>query len=110
MDDTCHEAQHAARSLKLHQRGPVCVEPVEDFWVDWEGGLEALLVVCVAALRRKLRALRAVEVGEGSRGHITLLERLGPCGWFEQPSPHDFEAFIGRSRCPGRFEPADHVA
>ena len=110
VDHRRHQAQHAARALELHQRGPVAVEPVEDLGVDRVGGLDALLVVAVPALGRELGSLRAIEVGEGARGHVALLEGVRPGERLEQPPPHDLEAFLGRRRPPRRLHPPDHVA
>src|SRR5438552_1694122 len=100
MDHRRHQAQHTARALELHQRGPVGIEPVEDLRMDWERSLDALLVVGVAALGRKFRALRAVEVRERARGYVTLLKMLRPRQRLEQAPPHDLEAFLGTRRPP----------
>jgi hypothetical protein len=69
-----------------------------------------LLVVGVAALGRKLRLLRAVEVGELPRDHVAVLELVGVGQGLEEPPAHDLEAFLGARRAPGRFDAPDHVA
>jgi hypothetical protein len=45
VDHRCHQAQHAARALKLDQRRPVGVQPVKHLRMDRVGCLEARLVV-----------------------------------------------------------------
>jgi hypothetical protein len=50
LDDGGHEEEDAAGALELDQGGPVGVEAVEDLGVDGVGGLDAFLVVGVAAL------------------------------------------------------------
>ena len=76
VDHRRHQAQHAAGALEFHQRGPVGVEAVEDLRVDRIGRLDAFLVVGVAALGRELLVLRPVEIGEGPRHHVAVLELL----------------------------------
>ena len=110
VDHHRHQAQHPARSLELHQGGPVGVQPVEDLRVDRVGGLHPPLVVSVAALRRELLVLGAVHVEEGPRhrvpGHelVLLNQRL------EQAAAHDLEALLGAGRPPGCLHAAHGVA
>ena len=99
VDHRRHQAQHAARALELHQRRPVGVEPVEDLRMDRVGRLDALLVVAVAALGRELRLLRAIEIGEGARGHVALLE-------LRRARRAARTAAGARSRSPPRRSPA----
>ena len=69
-----------------------------------------LLVIGVAALGRELLVLRPVEVREGPRHHVAVLElrRIGQR--LEQPPPHDLEALLGAGRTPRRLDAADHIA
>ena len=110
VDHRRHQAQHAARALEFHQRGPVGVEPVENLRVDRIRGLDPLLVVGVAALGRELLVLRAVEVGEGARDHVAVLELRWIGQRLEQPPPHDLKAFLGARRPPRGFDAAHDVA
>ena len=109
VDDRRHQPQHAARALELHQRRPVAVEPVEHLGVDGIGRPDALLVVGVPALGRKLLVLRPVVVRERA-GHdvpVLVLHLIGER--LEQPSPDDLEALLGAGRPPRRFDPPDDV-
>ena len=99
VDHRRHQAQHAAGALELHQRRPVGVEPVEDLRVDRVGRLDALLVVGVAALGRELLVLRPVEVGEGARHHVAVLELR-----WDRPAART--AAAARSRSLPRRSPA----
>ncbi len=78
--------------------------------MDRVRGLNPLLVVATLALGRELGALRVIEVGEGARGHIALLEGVGPGERLEQPAPHNLEAFLGRRGPPRRLDSPHHVA
>ena len=82
VDHRRHQAQHAAGALEFHQGRPVRAEAVEDLGVDRVGGLDALLILGLAALRRELGLLRAVQLGEGSRHHVAVLDWAGSDrGW-----------------------------
>jgi hypothetical protein len=99
MDHRRHQAQHATRALELHQRRPVAVEPVEDFGVDRESGLDAPLVIACAAVWREFGRLRAVEIREGARRQVALLVEIAR-DRLEQAPPHDLETFLRRCRPP----------
>src|SRR5262249_52168107 len=100
---------HAARALKLHQGGPIVVEPVEDFRVNGVGGLEPLLVFAIAALGWKLLMLRSIEIEKRSGHRVTRHELLALDKRLEQPPPDDFEAFFGAGRPPGRLYAPDGI-
>ena len=110
VDHRRHQAQHAAGALEFHQGRPVRVEPVEDLGVDRIGRLDALLVLGLAALRRELGLLGAVELGEGPRHHVPVLELGGVGEGLEQPPADDLEALLGGGRPPGGLHPPDHIA
>ena len=69
-----------------------------------------LLVVGVAALGRELLVLRAVEIGEGPRHHVAVLELRRVGQRLEEPPAHDLEPLLGAGRPPRGLDPADHVA
>ena len=77
--------------------------------MNWVGCGAPLLVVGVAALRRKLLVLDAVDVGERAGDDVPVLElhRIGER--LEQPPPDDFEPFLGAGWPPGRLDAADDV-
>ena len=100
VDHRRHQAQHAARALEFHQRGPVGVQPVEDFRMDRVGRLDALLVFGFAALRRKLGLLVTVKLGEGARHDVAILELRRVGQGLEQAPAHDLEALLGTGRPP----------
>jgi len=110
VDHGRHQAQDAARALELEQRRPVGVEAVEDLRVDRVRCLDALLVVGVGALRRKLLVLHPVEVGERPRHHVPVLEVRRVGHRLEQPPPHDLETLLGGRRMPRRLDASHHVA
>ncbi|EXI71444.1 MAG: hypothetical protein AW07_03673 [Candidatus Accumulibacter sp. SK-11] len=110
VDHRRHQPQHAARALEFHQRRPVGIQPVEDFRVDRVRCPDAFLVVGFAALGRKLRLLRAVELGEGARHHVPVLELRRVGKWLEQAPANDLEAFFGTGRPPRGFDTPDDVA
>jgi len=110
VDHGRHEAQHAPGPLELHQGGPVVVEPVENFRVDGVGRPDALLVVRLAAVRRELLVLGAIEVVEGPRHRIARHEILLVHDRFEKPSADNLEPFLGARRPPGGLHAPDHVA
>ena len=105
-----HQPQHAAGALELGERGPIGIQPVENLRMNRVGRLNAPLVVHRAALRRELDSLRTVQVGEGAGGDVALLEGVRPAERFEQPPPHDLEAFLGACRPPRGFDPGDDIA
>ena len=74
-----HQTQHATRALELHKGGPVGVEPVKNLRVNRIGCLDALFVIGVVALGRKLLVLGPVKIGEGPRHNVAVLE-LGLIG------------------------------
>src|SRR5690349_681147 len=73
------------------------------------GGLNPFLVIGGTALRRKLRSLHVVELGETARRQITVLELVAR-NRLEEPSTDDLKTLLGRRRPPGRFHTANHVA
>src|SRR5690606_22094027 len=101
--------QHAARSLELDERGPVLVEPVEDFRMNRVGSLNSFLVVAALALGRELGGLGSILVGERASGHVTLLECLRSGQWLEQAPTDDLEALLGGRGSPGRFDASHDV-
>ena len=66
MDHGGHQAQHAAGPLELVERGPVVVEPVEQFRVDRVGHFDPAFVVGFPAFGRELLLLRTVQFDEGA--------------------------------------------
>ena len=78
--------------------------------MDRVGRLDPLLVIGIAALGRELLVLRPVEVGEGPRHHVAVLElrRIGQR--LEQPPPHDLETLLGARRPPRGLDAAHHIA
>ena len=78
--------------------------------MDRIGGRDALLVVGVAALGRKLLLLATVEVGEGAGDDVAVLEPGLVGERLEQPSAHDLEPLFGAGRPPRRFDAPDDVA
>ena len=110
VDHRRHQAQHAAGALELHQGRPVGVEAVEDLGVDGVGGLDALLVVGVAALGRELRLLSAVELGEGAGDDIAVPEVRRVGEGLEEAAADDLEALFGGCGPPGGLQTADDVA
>src|SRR5262245_2748809 len=106
MDDSGHQAQHATRPLELNQRRPAIGEPVENFRMDWVGRLQALFIVAIAAFRRELLMLRAIEVRESPCDHIPILELGGIDHWFEQATPDDLKSFLGACWPPRGFNTA----
>src|SRR5438045_1372465 len=64
----------------------------------------------VAALRRELCSLSAVQVVEAARHAVTRHELLLRDQWLEQPPAHDFEAFFGAGWSPRRLDTPDDVA
>ena len=57
-----------ARALKFVERGPVVVEPVEEFRVDRVGQLDSTFVLGLATLGWKFAVLRSVHLHEGGGG------------------------------------------
>jgi hypothetical protein len=110
VDHRRHQPQHAARALEFDQRRPVGIEPVEDFRVDRIRRADALLVVAFAALGRKLGLLRAVEIGEGARHDVPVLELRRVGKRLEQAPANDLEALFGARRAPRGFDTPDDVA
>ncbi len=110
MDDGRHQPQDAAGPLEGHQRGPVRVEAVEDLGVDRVRGLQALLVVRVPALRRKLLVPGAVEIRERAGDHVAVLEPRRVGERLEQAPAHDLEALLGAGWPPRGLDAADDVA
>src|SRR5437867_5905712 len=110
MNNRSHQSQHAARTLKLQQGGPIGVEPVEDLGMDRERGLNTLLVVRIATLAGEFCALRPIEIRKRSSRHVTLLEMLSPCQWLEEAPPNDFKSFLSGRWSPRRLEAAHNVA
>ena len=110
VDHGGHQAQHATRALELHQRGPVGVEAVKHFRVDRVGRAQALLIVRIAALRRELLMLGAVEIGKGPCHHVAVgeLRRIGQ--GLEEPAAHDLKPLFGARWPPGGLDTPDHVA
>ena len=104
-----HQPQHAARALELHQGRPVRVQAVEDLGMDRIGGFDPLFVVDVPTLRRKLLVLGPIELRKCPRDHVPVLELRRVRERLEEPSPHDFEAFLGTCRPPGRLDASDDV-
>ena len=54
--------------------------------------------------------LRPVEVGEGARHHVAILELRSIGQRLEQPPAHDLEALLGAGRPPRGFDTAHDVA
>ena len=73
-------------------------------------GRDPLFVVGVAALRRELLVLTAVEVGERARDDVAVLEPRRVGERLEQPTADDLEAFLGAGRPPRRLDAPDDVA
>ena len=67
-------------------------------------------VVGVAALRRELLVLTAVEVGERAHDDVAVLEPLRVGERLEQSPADDLEAFLGAGRPPRRLDAPDDVA
>ena len=110
VDHGGHQAQHASGALEPHEGRPVRVEAVEDLGVDRVRGLQSLLVVGVPALRRKVRVLPAVEVGERPGDGVPVLELAGVRERLEEPAPDDLEAFLGARRPERRLDPPSDVS
>ena len=101
VDDSRHQAQHAACTLELDQRGPIGVEAVEDFGMDGIGSLDAVFIIGIVTLGREFGLLGAVQIGKGARHHVAVFElrRIGER--LEQTPTHDLEAFFGSGGTPG---------
>jgi len=100
VDHRRHQAQYPTGALELHQGGPVGIKPVKDLGVDRIGRLDPFLVVGISAIGREFCLLCPVEVREGSRRHIAMFEQRRVGHGFEQPPPHDLEAFLSAGRPP----------
>jgi len=66
VDESRHEPQDAARALEFGQRGPVFIQPVEDFGVDGVAGFESVEVSAFAGLGRELVGVVGVEGRKGA--------------------------------------------
>ena len=110
MNHCRHEPQHAARALEFHQRGPIGIEPVENFRVDGIRRLEPFLIIRIAAFRGEFLLLRAVKLHERLGGSVAGDVQLRVGDRLKQPPPDNLETFLGTRRPPGRFHAADGVA
>ncbi len=54
--------------------------------------------------------LAAVEIGEGARHHVAILELRRVGEWLEQVPAHDLDALFGACRAPGGFDAPHHIA
>ena len=106
----------ADRGWRSDERGPAMPtlplsrrETVEDFRMDGIRHLQALLVVRIPTFRWEFLMLRPVEVVEGARDVVSRLELLWVQERFEEPSAHDFEAFLGAGRSPRGLHTPDDV-
>ena len=76
MNDRCHQPQHASGPLEPVQRGPVVVEPIEEFRMDRVGHLDSVFVGSVFAGLWKLLMLLGVHVGECTGHRIACYSLL----------------------------------
>lgn len=97
MDDLGHQLQHAPGALEVVQRGPILVEPVEDFGMNGIGVLQALQVAALLSFLGEVVAVAGVMIGKGPADR---LRRQPVIDLTEQPPPHDLEGFLGGDRLP----------
>jgi len=68
--------------------------------MDRVSGLDAFLIVGVAALGWELRLLGSVKIRKRTRHHISILELNWVGHRLKQPPPHDFKSLLGAGRPP----------
>src|SRR5258708_7017406 len=95
-----HQAQDAARPLKLFNARPIIVEAAQEFGMDGVRCLDASVVIGLACVGGKLLRLTAVEVHKGAGYRITGDKQVGLGNGLEESPGYDLKAFLGVGRTP----------